>query len=998
MFALLAAPLGLEISNAAAAISAPRAPVSLVNQGLATSTICLAEKPTRSALFAAAELREHLWKITGVIVPVNFDSGSTPAAYGNGTRILVGESLGTRQLGIKPSAFKSQEHLVRFLPKTVVLIGKDEAVETDEADAALQPELVAGKFGKAGRFGGKQRQSVSESGFDDKAGTFEGWVQLGGDSKDWPGIIYRVDGKDPWSYHILLQVEGTQNIAYRVNLDGKGFWSVTSKPLSKGWHFIQATHSAADNKIELFVDGVSQGTDKYLATTCAGMPLDIGGSAGAAAGEVVNAFAGQLDDLRISRTVRAPQLPQRALTVDSDTTFLNSFETLRRDIDSVRTLPVPSLYSERGTLNAAYDFLERFCGVRWYLPGDIGTTYTSTQNLQVSGAEIRRVPEMEYREMASGPLYLATDGAPVPERDAALWKLRMRLGGKQIAVGHSFEGYFKRFAKSHPDWFATQDESQSPQLNYSSPEVVQQVAQDARDFFDGKGLQPGAKGAGNYFSLVPMDTDLWTAADAAKFDKAEANNQQFSNGKASPVLWDFVNNVAREVGKTHPQSYMAALAYWEYAYPPKNMVLEPNISVQLCLHVRNWWAPALERNDRKMLNDWSKREKGKRPLYLWLYYCFPALSGKYGKYNEFPGFFSHTVVNQMKLYRETGMEGIFMEHSSNLGRSMLMDQVELYVTWKLADDASQNGDKLIDEFFQKYYGSAARPMQELYEDIESTFSDSKNYPQSIRESPGHQQQTEELAWKYLGTPERMARWDALMKKARAVAKSPVEKERVALFETSIWQPMQAGAERYRVTGPAMELAKAQKVPQVSVPAVANAAGDSSKVDWAKAFKVTKWSEVTGLPSTADIEMRLAHDGQYLYAELLDRRPEKELQTAADIFSGDDWEIFFAAQRERPYYQFAFNPAGTKTGLRWTGKAEYTEWDSGIDLQTSISAQGWVSRLALPLRQLLPGGYQKGKPVFINAYRNTPGGTALAWSPNFAYNFHDLGRMAEVTLE
>jgi hypothetical protein len=805
VLALSGAAIGTEIPNAIAATPVSPQPVSLVKEGLASSTICLAQNPSRSAALAAAEIQEHLQKITGAIIPIAYDSGTTPASYGNGARILIGESAGTRQLGIKPTALRRQEHLIRFLPNTIVLIGKDE----EPAPVSDTPE----------------------------------------------------------------------------------------------------------NKV--------------------------GGTA---------------------------------------------------------LLPLPELYAERGTLNAAYEFLERFCGVRWYLPGEVGTSFTSAKTVRVGGPEIRRTPNMKYREMASSLLYLQTEGATVPEREASLWKLRMRMGGERVAVGHSFEGYFQRFAKTHPDWFASQDESQSPQLCYSSPAVIQQVAQDARDYFDGKGTHPGAKGAGRFFSLVPMDTDLWCAADKPKFDKDEADNPQFSNGKVSPLIWDFVNNVAREVGKTNPKGYLAALSYWEYAYPPKGISLEPNISVQICLHTRNWWVPSIERNDRKILNSWVQREKGKRPLFLWLYYCFPGLGAKYGKYNEFPGFFAHTVVDQMKLYKEAGIEGIFMEHSSEMGRSILLDQLELYVTWKLADDPNLDGKKLIDEFFPRYYGSAAAPMQELYEGIEQVFTNPQSYPKEIRDTPGQQHQNEEIAWKYLGTAQRMKHWESLMVQARALATSPVEKERLALFEAGVWQPMKAGAERYRVTGPELDHAKAQKVPQISVPAIADAAGDASKVDWQRAVKVTQWSEVTGLPFKADIEMRLAHDENFIYAEFLDRRQEKALLTEPDIFSGDDWEIFFATQRERPYHQLAFNSAGTAKALRWEGPKEYSEWDSGAAIQSHTNEQGWSARLALPLSKLLPGGIEKNKPIYINAYRNTPGGAALAWSANFSSNFHDLERMVEVTLE
>ena len=41
------------------------------------------------------------------------------------------------------------------------------------------------------------------------------------------------------------------------------------------------------------------------------------------------------------------------------------------------------------------------------------------------------------------------------------------------------------------------------------------------------------------------------------------------------------------MAKTHPDKYLSTLAYSEYAYYPRKVHLEPNISVQMCLHARH---------------------------------------------------------------------------------------------------------------------------------------------------------------------------------------------------------------------------------------------------------------------------------------------------------------------------------------------------------------------------------------------------------------------------
>jgi hypothetical protein len=279
-------------------------------------------------------------------------------------------------------------------------------------------------------------------------------------------------------------------------------------------------------------------------------------------------------------------------------------------------------------------------------------------------------------------------------------------------------------------------------------------------------------------------------------DAEEAENPQFTNGRASRYVWTFVNAVAKETRKTHPDKWIGALAYWEYGYYPEGLDLEPNVVVQMCLHTRNWWCPSMEANDRKVFDTWVAREGQRRPLYLWLYYCFPALQSHWGKYNSFPSYFAHTAVKQMAWYNAAGVRGIFIEHSSEFDQTHLMDVPDLYVTLKLADDATLDGNRLIEGFFADFYGAAAEPMKRLYEAIEQTYSSPEYYPPDIQTSAAHQHQTQELAWKWLGTPERMAEWQALMDAAKAAARTGLEKQRVASFERGMWQYMLEGRRQW----------------------------------------------------------------------------------------------------------------------------------------------------------------------------------------------------------
>ena len=489
----------------------------------------------------------------------------------------------------------------------------------------------------------------------------------------------------------------------------------------------------------------------------------------------------------------------------------------------------PGLFDEQGTCHAVYDFLERFCGVRWYSPTELGTVAPQTKTLIVEGADVRRSPAFSYRDigwpMGMSEVYNAVANlwphkSPVQEEVDSLgypelkerfpngWHYihakrgvnrlflhRRRLGGQAYRANHSFYGYYERFwekgekaadvfVEKKPDWFAQGHEGKPPQMCYTNDGFTRQVIQDARDYFDGKGAKPRAVAFGDFFALVPMDNSAYCKCIKcqALMNQDEAHSPFFSNGYASDCVFGFANRVAQAIKQSHPDKYLATLAYASYAYYPKRVRLEPNIAVQLCLHVRNTYATALQNNDLEFFDSWVTKEKD-RPIYLWLYYCFPQEVADRGGWHCFPGSFSHSIDAWFKRFHEHGARGAFF---NGWGQD-----VEAYVTCKLLDDPTQDVDALLDDYFTGYFGATAAPMKAFYLEVERAYCDVDNYEQAADgKHVGHQ--TEEMAWRLLGTEARMDALAAHVEEARRLANTDLEKRRVALFEREVWDYMRMG--------------------------------------------------------------------------------------------------------------------------------------------------------------------------------------------------------------
>ena len=816
----------------------------LVEDGNPVATIVIAKEANRSAQFAAAELQHHVEKITGAKLPITADEDKI-----KGTRILVGESNATQELGLRNKDFKHQEYLIRFLPDTLILMGRDK---------------------------------------EDKR---------------------RMD-------------------------------------------------------------------------------------------------------------------------------YANSF-----------TFPSPYRYEEQATCYAVYDFLERFCGIRWYLPTDLGLVCPKEKTLFVKGVDVRRAPAMKYREMNIAemiPADLGDLGGPIlPRREGMLFLYRQRLMGIQrFASKHAFYGYYKRYLKKHPEWFAQGYDKDMPKgasnkpmklewgkmdgyptlyypnMCYTNEGFIQQVIKRARDYFETGHKERGEDAAGDFFALAPMDSrgkDKFCQCPKCQvlLHNVPPCNQWrkqyfFWNDNASDYTYGFVNKVAKEVAKTHPGKYLTMLAYHQTYYPPTREPLEPNVAISFCIHAQLRAVPAMDRAVNDLLNKWDE-ESRERPKYLWLYFHQPGRANPF-----FPGFMAHNMVKQMKDYHKRGFRGIFAEpayiprEERKKGwarRAPIVNMLELYIAFKLADDPTLDGNKLIDEFFTLYYGAAAKPMQTLYEKIEQVYCDPSNYSFDPYTYFGYQ--TKEIAWGKLGTKERMAEFGKLMEEAKNAAKTEIEKKRVALFEKSVWKRMKAGSEEYLsvVTSEEYLKIKAQKKNALKSARAAwitgaSPNGELNKVDWSQAGILRNWGTLNGKPTSRKLEGRLLHDGHFLYVQLQEIMDTSKLVYRDNaIWEEDDWELFFVSRKPgKSYRQIGINAKGMHKCLTYGERKK--EWDSGVRVISDTSnPDRWVVRMAFPLKTILPGGVKPGQTIYMNIVRGTAGDVkkSLSWIPTFTESFHSRTQLGAVKL-
>ncbi|MGD8500969.1 MAG: DUF4838 domain-containing protein, partial [Phycisphaerales bacterium] len=339
-------------------------------------------------------------------------------------------------------------------------------------------------------------------------------------------------------------------------------------------------------------------------------------------------------------------------TIQSSRHHIDYHKATGQAEQDAKPITLPGFFDDQGTCYATYHFLEQFCGIRWYGPTELNIVFPSQKTLTVRGDEIRRSRDLKHIDALGGgwPIIKVQWNYPDDDELNLYWR-RLRVGGEKWAGNHTIWRKTVREVFNNPEYQAKGRGSGS-QLCYTNPRLVQKVSRVARDYFDGKELRDGFKAMGNYFAVVPDDNYSWCECEKCRRILAISEEDKrgegfFSNARNSYYIFNFINEVAKEVRKTHPHKFIVALAYSSYAYPPKGLELEPNVCVAPCLHIcYGYDKRTYYENDMAIYRAWL--QEGDRPLYLWNYFHHPMEPAVIGKWHCFPCFMPDVISREVR--------------------------------------------------------------------------------------------------------------------------------------------------------------------------------------------------------------------------------------------------------------------------------------------------------------------------------------------------------------
>ena len=263
-----------------------------------------------------------------------------------------------------------------------------------------------------------------------------------------------------------------------------------------------------------------------------------------------------------------PEEGYRMLT-KGNTLFILGREPSTSDAGRVSSRPT------RWALNA---ILEEQLGVRWLWPGELGTHVPKRDRLAIPEMDVTHQPALSVRNFWV-PKALVT-AAKTPEqrrigREAFDWAENHQGGSRDThAMGHSFQDWWAKHGKNHPDYFAeTPPGFQQPwpraervKLRLSNPAVIEQIARDYQ-----------AAGAPDYWNLTPNDGSGFDVGEASRaWDIPQNQNPaamwQVVPFQAQPDLTaryvEFWNRLHERLRQINPNVTLGCLAYSLYRNPP----------------------------------------------------------------------------------------------------------------------------------------------------------------------------------------------------------------------------------------------------------------------------------------------------------------------------------------------------------------------------------------------------------------------------------------------
>jgi hypothetical protein len=366
----------------------------------------------------------------------------------------------------------------------------------------------------------------------------------------------------------------------------------------------------------------------------------------------------------------------------------------------------------RGTVFAVNDLLDRL-GCRWFFPGAFGEVLPRLDTIAVGPLAVRERPDFRFRNIwYSGWM-------PVPGNEAADYAVWMDRNRMNSLRGISLPGDgsivrlapAEKFFASHPHIYAMnkKGERERDMLCLTEPAAVTIAAETIKQEFR-------AHPETITFGFAPPD-----GHPQCFCPRCEAANPNFSGkGLGQPSLSElwfrYANAVAGEVAREFPERWLFSNGYANRARPPEGLgPLALNLGIQSamldsCVFHSIGDPKCWQRQLYKTVLDRWTRDL--RCVFIYDYDPAKALDGL-----PFP--MLHNLPSDFRYFKSRGVWGFWTEGQN----CWMVTHLNYYVRARLMWNAHADVSALVRDYCEKFYGPAARPVEDYLWTMEKAVGD-----------------------------------------------------------------------------------------------------------------------------------------------------------------------------------------------------------------------------------------------------------------------------------
>ena len=353
-----------------------------------------------------------------------------------------------------------------------------------------------------------------------------------------------------------------------------------------------------------------------------------------------------------------------------------------------------------GVSHGVYDLLANELGVVWGMANPLFEDIPIQPDISVQEQDCVERPAFGFR------VFSGVD---------PIWLRRNRVddGSRQLPFYGHGHNLFNVFPPSqyadHPEYYAMlEGERQIPEQDghtrvqpcLSNPEVIRITIETVRRFFD---ENPGV----STYSLCPNDSpDFCECQSCLALDDGvpEYRGRRMN----SDSYFHYINAVATELLKTHPDRYVSAYAYWTTELVPRAIpLLPPNVVIYLTQDSSQYYDNAYEQRDHDILEQWSKVA---HHLAVYDYYGLGWFAPRY-----FPG----VVARTLPYLPTVNVKGFYCESYPYWSHMA----PQLYLATRLLWDTSVDAESVLDEWYNRMFREVGSDMRRYYESLERGWMD-----------------------------------------------------------------------------------------------------------------------------------------------------------------------------------------------------------------------------------------------------------------------------------